>query len=69
VNGLAILCSDFGYKFKADIYADVDGTRYSNINLDTHPVKSLSQVRALFIDQLSHKIGANAAAAFKDSCL
>lgn len=69
VNGLPVMSSDFGYEFKEGIYQGVSGVKYDHINLDTHPKLSLSQVRGLFIDQVTKNQGNTAAAALKSSCL
>lgn len=69
VNGLPVMSSDFGYEFKEGIYQGVSGVKYDHIDLDTHPKLSLSQVRVLFIDQVTKNQGNTAAAAFRNSCL
>jgi hypothetical protein len=69
LKGIPILSSDFGYLFKEGIFKQIEGARFTNIDLDTHPKQPLPQLRSLFLDQVNKKMGANGLAALKNSCL
>lgn len=69
LNGIPVLSGDFGYTFKNDVFTGLVGTRYNNIDLDTHAKQSLQQVRKLYLDEVTKKAGAGAVTALKSACL
>ena len=74
VNGLPVLSGDLWYQFKKGVLQTVTGTRYKDISLDTHPTRTLPQLRAAYLAAVDkYKYGSNiisdAPFSVKDSCV
>lgn len=68
VNGLPILSGEIWYDFNNGTLLNTTGTIYSQVNLDTHPLTTLPQLRSWYLSELN-KTNTYNAASFKDSCL
>jgi hypothetical protein len=72
-NGLPILSGDIGYQFKNGVLQPpTSGTIYGSVTLDTHPSRTLPQLKQLFITAVNENYRASLyqpMPSFKDSCV
>ena len=69
INGLPVLSGDIWYEFKNDTLTSTSGTLFNSVAMDTHPVHTLPQLRAMYFAAVNKNAPATLAAALKDSCM